>query len=1691
MKRIIIIITAMLFSLVSHASVEGTNQEIFRDQTLKWNETSISFTYDGYYNSETYTEAERVLNAYFVETCGLENAYVYVEPSDIPYKVYVEIEIWEYNYRGEDRVFNVECGIFKFTLTQKGFDIQNVSLSKSGSLSGGDAAVTISSMQYDVYYNLLCNGVFVEEFQWNKKTIPVTQQGIYTVEAYVCDGEHEPYPIVQGPTPVSNKLGVFYDFQALTGGTISGPTQYYPSEVRSVDILSTSAATEGNTYFDITYSWEYLSGYTWVALPNETAVDCTIRLKLFWGNIQIRRKAVRGDETVYSNIHMIERVGNVYQRSFEDKVMPWNHTGLSFTYEGSYDLSEYTIAQNMLEDYFIQTHGLENAYVYVEPSDLPNKVYVEIELWDTNYWPEDKVFHIDCNLFEFTLTQKGLVVEDMSIFKSGNLTDGNATIVLPYREYEVFYDMYHNGAFVRQIDRWTRSIPITQEGVYTFDAYIYNWNSYDDPPPIAQGPISLSKKVTFYYDIQPLCGGTITGTKAYYPSIANNISVLNESDASRGDDFWDCIYSWEIFSNSTWVPLPNQTGVDCKINLNGLSGNISLRRKVTRGGETAYSNVHTIQSKTVSFSKNRNYIASFIPQDKDAAFGNLAVQYYDGLGRPVETIQVGANPDQNDLVTYQEYDEYGRESKAWLPAVTKGNNGTFISYSNFVEKALNTYAADMNPFSKVVYDASPLNQIIEQYGPGQEWHDNERAVRPTLLPHDQTHPCRLYTITDDIRIVEITRSSNMPNYLDKQLYITELSDEDYKVSYEFKDKQGKVILTRQMDGTVSHDTYYVYDSYENLRAVLPPLATDALNIGTWGESNTYLQQYAYLYKYDKRNRCIAKKLPGADWTYYIYDKADRLIFSQDGEQRFRNEWTFNIYDTFGRLVLSGTCNNTLNYLTQLDSTVTGIWRNRIGGYKGYTIDGIELVNPNLLTVNYYDSYDFMGKNDIPTSTHNSYKFDELSGFSLHKTKSETGLQTGTLTAIEESGSVKFLLTTMYYDYRGRLIQTHSDNHLKNGVDKNYVSHNFIGQPVRTQHVHSAEGKPTLTEYSNFTYDHAGRLLKTEHQLKYNNVLNDKVTLTECTYNDLGRLKNKILHNNSADPIAYAHNIRGWLIYTLSNNFHEGLSYGIGSLYNGNISSVIWRTGMSGMRGYKFVYDGLNRLTEANYGEGIYISNNMGRFTERITEYDKHGNIKGIERYGKTAASQYGLVDKLSFGYSGNHMTFVNDQANVSSTGQGFHFINGDSSMGNEYQYNANGNLIKDSNKNITNIQYNLLNLPIRVELSGNRSATYLYDAAGIKRKVTHLGGGISKSTDYCSNVIYENGQLDKILTNEGYITLSGFTPTYHYYLKDHLGNVRVVQHQDGVTIEQANHYYPFGGLFDQTSEDAQRYKYNGKELDRTYGIDLYDYSARYMDGALGRFTTMDPMAEKYYSISPYAYCANNPMRFVDPTGEDIWDFLGGIGRGAENKVVAIGNAIAHPIETIKQIGTNLGQASPEDIGLGILDLYTAGIVSSNIEFFSAVASDINGGDGSATGEVLGGVAVDVAIAAATAEVGSLVGKGTSATAKTVGETTKVGRWMSKIEYSTMSKTQQMVEGAGGKTSVSTGGPNAFKGAVKGSVYAEFEVPTKSLVQGGQSNWYSVIGPNANKVMKSAVYKQGGSLLNEIQVKEITPILKTK
>ena len=426
---------------------------------------------------------------------------------------------------------------------------------------------------------------------------------------------------------------------------------------------------------------------------------------------------------------------------------------------------------------------------------------------------------------------------------------------------------------------------------------------------------------------------------------------------------------------------------------------------------------------------------------------------------------------------------------------------------------------------------------------------------------------------------------------------------------------------------------------------------------------------------------------------------------------------------------------------------------------------------------------------------------------------------------------------------------------------------FTDKPATVTHTHTASGKDSRTEAYTYSYDHADRLSKVEHTLG-----GAKVTLAAYAYDNLGRLQSKSLHGSDADRQAYAYNVRGWLTGISGTKFTQNLYYNTGNgpaKYNGSISSMTWKAGTaSTVRGYKSTYDGLDRLLNATYGETAGISTNANRFSENVTGYDKNGNIKGLQRYGQLSSTSYGLIDNLTLTLNGNQLSCVEDAVSTAAYGTNTAFVNGASVAG-EYAYDANGNLTKDLNKGITDIQYNVLNLPSTVSFSDGSTITYTYGADGTKLRTVHKIGSTTTTTDYCGNVIYENGTQKLLLTEEGYINLTG-TQQYHYYLKDHQGNNRVVINQSG-TVEETNHYYPFGGVFGTTG-NTQPYKYNGKEFDTKKGLNWYDYGARYYDAALGRFTTVDPSSENYYAFNPYSYCVNNPIKYIDPDGKDfiIW-----------------------------------------------------------------------------------------------------------------------------------------------------------------------------------------------------------------------------
>ena len=479
------------------------------------------------------------------------------------------------------------------------------------------------------------------------------------------------------------------------------------------------------------------------------------------------------------------------------------------------------------------------------------------------------------------------------------------------------------------------------------------------------------------------------------------------------------------------------------------------------------------------------------------------------------------------------------------------------------------------------------------------------------------------------------------------------------------------------------------------------------------------------------------------------------------------------------------------------------------------------------------------------------------------TNDTSGYSKGSLTgsAVTVSGSSTKIYKGYYYDVKGRVTKV-VQNNLLGGYDVTNTVYAFTGQPATVTHSHTASGKSTRTEVYTYSYDHADRVSKVEHTLG-----GTKITLADYTYDSFGRLSTKSLHGSAANKLTYAYNLRSWLTGITSTRFTQNLYYntGVGTArYNGNISSMTWKSGNeSTVRGYKFTYDGLDRMLNATYGETAGISTNANRFSENVTGYDKNGNIKGLQRYGQLSSTAYGMIDNLTLTLNGNQLNRVDDAVAASTYNGGFEFKNG-ANAADEYSYDANGNLTKDLNKGISGITYNFLNLPNAVTFSDGSTITYTYGADGTKLRTVHKIGSTTTTTDYCGNVIYENGVQKLLLTEEGYITLSD--SKYHYYLKDHQGNNRVVISQSG-TVEETSHYYPFGGVF-ASAGNVQPYKYNGKELDTKKGLNWYDYGARHYDAVLGRFITVDALYDKHFKVSPYVYCGNEPVGRIDPDGND-------------------------------------------------------------------------------------------------------------------------------------------------------------------------------------------------------------------------------
>ena len=468
----------------------------------------------------------------------------------------------------------------------------------------------------------------------------------------------------------------------------------------------------------------------------------------------------------------------------------------------------------------------------------------------------------------------------------------------------------------------------------------------------------------------------------------------------------------------------------------------------------------------------------------------------------------------------------------------------------------------------------------------------------------------------------------------------------------------------------------------------------------------------------------------------------------------------------------------------------------------------------------------------------------------------------------------------------------------------------------------------------------------------------EVVLQSNSYDEIGRLTTQTV-NDGATPIDYAYNVHGRLKTITSPNFSQALYYetaadGNAGYLNGNIKSNIIVNTTSANRTqtmrYNYTYDGLNRLTAASI-VGTKISDPvlvipvatnaeipkesdvspsaLGNTTPTFSAtyaYDLNGNVTHLTRKGLDCNKRYYVThDNLNFSYSGNQVikTSANLQINTHCGVNGLFEDLADEEV--EYTWDANGNMTSDLNKGITSIEYNALNLPRRITFADGHITEYLYDASGRKLQTKYLvdnravfAASISGETDedelmtsadstsvetlltrdYVENYIYADSVFERVLTPNGDFSVGS---GYRYYIKDYQGNTANCVPYTGTA--NWRYYYPYGFPIEADAKnDDVRHLYSGKELDRMHQLGWYDFHARMLDPLRGQFTTLDPLCEIDYAISPYAFCRNNPVMNTDRTGcvvETLWD-VANIVMGANSFVdnVSAGNVTAAVVDGV-------------------------------------------------------------------------------------------------------------------------------------------------------------------------------------------------
>ena len=859
----------------------------------------------------------------------------------------------------------------------------------------------------------------------------------------------------------------------------------------------------------------------------------------------------------------------------------------------------------------------------------------------------------------------------------------------------------------------------------------------------------------------------------------------------------------------------------------------------------------------------------------------ITVQHhFDGFGREVKSVSVGASPTGRDIVLERVYTCMGnKDSILYLPSVpdSLGNTLNAATRTRRFYKELFGNDPDANfPTVRTVYDRSPLNLVTATDAPGINHSYASATGHPTLINHrlNLNSDITLYAdanassfypesnaiftkSSDGVKKYEIRNDSLLffsgyypMSVLTVKEVVQQTTDSLTVSTLEYRDREGHLIAKEmRVNGQSQQFTYNVYNDFGRLCYEIPSIQDKQITSPGTYYSPDQLADYCSFHGYDSRGHEIITIMPGRQRILGVYDQRGRIVLTQDGNQRTAGRWLYTKYDDLDRPIethllilqqswedlkrdfsdLSGTALHArISNITTADVLLS---KNRYGGYTDY-----ELAD--------YDSSKQYDDFRIPADLGFVAVANVVSTEDVYS--DNTGLKIYDKVAIlpdVHTDTTAYVERAYYYDKEGRIVQLVERNHLK-GVNRLSYRYDKAGNMLTNHSIYKPG--PTATAdilITHKTYDNFNRPLI--EQTRFNN---GPIARISYVYDVLGRVS-KVIQGAGKINTTYKYGIRGSLTEQQNELFRMTLARdkpllsGSVKNYDGQISECSWAyPDERYYSSYSYRYTPQGQLQDAKHYRNGQLQ--IASYDETGMRYDDNDNILSLKRYGNGR-----IANDIRYDYAGNRLVSTTDQGRTV-----------------RYDYDMNGNVAYTS-ENACKFQYNDLNLVEQISRYGSVVARYKYLADGTKLEVSdRTGCGYL----YFGSLIYsKRGDTytpESVGVTGGRIVCTSTGSQVRYFITDYLGSVRVVADQDGRALEKIN-YYPFGKRWDAADLpiSGNRYLFNGKEWQATGDVNLLDYGARMYDPNLGRWFVQDPL---YQMLNPYSFCYSNPVNFMDPTG--LW-----------------------------------------------------------------------------------------------------------------------------------------------------------------------------------------------------------------------------